>query len=120
MDEKILIEKAYEAIEQAKASGGKLRKGSNEATKAVEKGIAKLVVVAKDTNPPEVIMHLRPLCESKKILFIEVPNKVELGRAAGLAVGSSAIAIVQEGNAKDIINQIKKALVSEKDGSEEK
>ncbi|MBT3324587.1 50S ribosomal protein L7ae [archaeon] len=118
MDEKILVEKAYEAIEMAKASGGKIRKGSNEATKAIEKGIAKLVVVAKDTNPPEVIMHLKHLCKDKKALYIEVPSKVELGRAAGLPVGSSAVAIVQEGNAKTVLKQIEKAL-GEEDGSKE-
>ncbi len=50
MDEKQLAEKAYEAIEVAKNSG-KLKRGTNETTKAIEKGIAKLVVVAKDTNP---------------------------------------------------------------------
>ena len=44
-DEKIEI--AYEAVEKAKASG-KIKKGTNEVTKAVEKGIAKLVVVAED------------------------------------------------------------------------
>ena len=31
--------------------------------KAIEKGNAKLVAVAKDANPPEVVMHIPMLCE---------------------------------------------------------
>ena len=44
-------EKVFQTIEIAKSTG-KLRKGSNEVTKALEKGDAKLVVVAKDVTPP--------------------------------------------------------------------
>lgn len=106
-------EKIYEIIEHVKTSG-KLKKGTNEVTKAVEKGIAKLVVYAKDVNPPEVIMHLTPLCKDKGVPCYSVPSKTELGTAAGLPVGTSAIAVVQEGDAK---NQIKK-LTGEKDGKE--
>ncbi len=109
MDEKQLIEKAYEAVELAKGSG-KLRKGSNETTKAVEKGIAKLVVVAKDTQPQEIIMHLQPLCEEKKVAMIIVPSKNELGTAAGLPVSCTAVTIIQEGDAKKVIAEIVKNL----------
>ncbi|HIH38865.1 50S ribosomal protein L7Ae [Candidatus Woesearchaeota archaeon] len=98
-------EKAYEAVELAKATG-KIRKGTNEATKAVEKGTAKLVVVAKDVSPPEVVMHLPLICKEKHVLCIEVPSKEELGAAAGLQVGTSAVAIVEEGEAKDIIKEL--------------
>ena len=105
MDEKQLAEKAYEAVEIAKTSG-KLKRGTNEVTKTVEKGLAKLVVVAKDTTPAEIIMHLGPLCKEKKVPLVNVPSKVELGTAAGMPIGASAIAIVQEGEAKNIIKQI--------------
>ena len=47
---KEVIEKVFEAIEIAKTSG-KIKKGANEVTKAVEKATAKLAVVAKDVNP---------------------------------------------------------------------
>ncbi len=117
MDEKQLIEKGYEAVELAKASG-KLRKGSNEVTKAIEKGQAKLVVYAEDTNPKEIIMHLSPLCKERGTLCLAVPSKTELGAAAGIPVGCTAVAIVQEGDAKLTIAQIAKARGSE-DGAEE-
>ena len=99
-------DQAYEAVEIAKATG-KIRKGSNETTKAIERGIAKLVVYAKDVQPPEVIMHLPLLCKEKGILCIEVPSKEELGAAAGIDVPTAAIAIVDEGDAKDLIKKMK-------------
>ena len=89
-------DQAYENIELAKKSG-KIKKGTNEVTKAAERGIAKLVVVAKDVSPQEVILHLKPLCEEKKIPFVEVDSREELGAAAGLQVSTSAVAIIQEG-----------------------
>ena len=102
---KELADKAYEAVEIAKKTG-KIRKGSNETTKAVEKNMAKLVVVAKDVKPLEVVMHLPPLCEEKSIPLVVVPSKEELGAAAGLAVPTAAVAIVQEGDAKNLIKEI--------------
>ncbi len=117
MDEKQLVEKAYEAVEAAKASG-KLKKGSNEVSKAVEKGTAKLVVAAQDTQPAEIILHLQPLCAQKKVPFVAVPSKVELGTAAGLPVSCAAVTIVQEGDAKKIIEEIAKAQGT--NGAEEK
>ncbi len=92
----ITQEKAYESIELAKKSG-KIKKGTNEVTKSVERGTAKLVVVAKDISPQEIILHLKPLCEEKSIPFVEVDSREELGAAAGLQVSTSAVAVLQEG-----------------------
>jgi len=49
---KELVDKIYEVIETAKTTG-KVIKGTNETTKAIERGKAKLVVIAKDVSPPE-------------------------------------------------------------------
>lgn len=92
-------EDILEIIETARDTG-KIRKGINEATKAVERGIAKLVVVAEDVDPKEITMHLPPLCEEKNIPLRAVPSKNELGRAAGLDVPSAAIAVVDAGEAR--------------------
>ena len=105
MADKDVIENVYEAIEVAKATG-KLRKGTNEATKAIEKGEAKLVAVAKDVTPPEIIMHIPLIAKEKGIPCVEVTSKEELGAAAGINVGTSSVAIVQEGEAKDLIKKI--------------
>lgn len=101
--------KAYEAVEMARDTGT-VRKGTNEATKAIEKGEATLVVIAEDVDPEEVVMHLPMLCEEKRVPFVYVPLKAELGKASGLSVSCAAIAIARPGNAdaaiKDIIARL--------------
>ncbi|MEA2037309.1 MAG: ribosomal L7Ae/L30e/S12e/Gadd45 family protein [Nanoarchaeota archaeon] len=103
-DDKI-VDKTYEAIETAKATG-KLKKGTNEVTKVIEKQEAKLVITAKDVSPPEITMHIPLLCEEKGIPHVEVPSKEELGAAAGIEKPTAAVAIVQEGEAKKVIKEI--------------
>lgn len=112
------IEKVYEAIEIAKSSG-KIKKGSNEVTKAIERGTAKLVAIAKDVSPPEITMHIPLLCKEKGILCFEVTNKQELGASAGLSVPTTAIAIINEGDAKKHLAELK-ADSQEKSKAEEK
>ena len=88
-----------EMVEIARETG-KIRKGINETTKAVERSVAKAVVVAEDVDPPEITMHLGPLCDEKKIALYKVPSRNELGRAAGLDVSTASVAIVDAGEAK--------------------
>lgn len=102
---KELSEKVHEAIEIAKATG-KIKKGANEVTKAIERGTAKLVAIAKDVSPPEITMHIPLLAQEKGIPCIEVASKEELGAAAGLSVGTAAVAVTQEGEAKELIKEI--------------
>jgi len=102
---KELIDKVYEAIEVAKATG-KIRKGTNEATKVIEKGQAKLVVIAKDVNPPEITMHIPLLAEEKGVPCVQVPSKEELGASAGIDVPTGSVTIIQEGEAKQLIKEI--------------
>lgn len=97
-------EKAYEAIEIAKSTG-KIKKGSNEVTKHIERGTAKLVVIAKDVSPPEVIMHIPLLCKEKGVPFVEVPSREELGAAAGIQVGTAAVCITEPGEAKKLLKE---------------
>jgi len=102
---KEIIQKAYEAIEVAKKTG-KIKKGTNEVTKSLERGMAKLVVVAKDVNPQEIVMHLPALCEEKSVPLIPVPSKEELGAVTGLQVSAVSVAIIEEGNAKDLVKDL--------------
>ena len=101
-----LADKALEAIEVAKNTG-KIRKGTNEVTKVLERGQAKLVVIAKDVNPQEIVMHIPLLAKEKNVPCISVETKEELGSAAGLSVGTSAVAVIEEGNASKLINELK-------------
>ncbi|MDI6806805.1 MAG: 50S ribosomal protein L7Ae [Candidatus Aenigmarchaeota archaeon] len=106
---KELADKVLQAVEMAKNTG-KVRRGVNETTKAVEKGVAKLVVMAMDVDPEEIVMHLPVLSEEKKVPYIYVPSKLELGRASGINVASSAIAIVEPGEGKDLLEEIVEKL----------
>ena len=100
---------AYEIIEKARDTG-KISKGSNEATKQVERSQAKLVVMAEDVTPEEILAHMPVLCEEKNIPYAYVPSKEELGSAAGLHVGTAAVAVINPGKDKAGIENIAKKL----------
>lgn len=42
-----------------------LKKGANEATKALNRNRAEFIVMAADTQPLEILLHLPLLCEDK-------------------------------------------------------
>ncbi|MCW4035294.1 MAG: 50S ribosomal protein L7Ae [Candidatus Bathyarchaeota archaeon] len=96
---------AYEALRIANQSGS-VRIGTNETTKAVERGVAKLVVIAEDVDPPEVVAHLPLLCEERKIPYVFVPSREKLGVSSGIEVSSAAAAIAEVGEAVSLIKEI--------------
>lgn len=100
-----VVSKTYEALQLAKQSGT-IRKGSNEVTKSVERGLATFVVVAEDVEPEEVVVHIPGLCEQKKIPYSYVPSKSDLGKSIGLNVPCTAIAVENAGNAANAIKDI--------------
>jgi large subunit ribosomal protein L7Ae len=106
---KELADNAYEAIESASKTG-KVHRGVNETTKTVERGQAKLVVMAADVTPEEILMHLPVLCHEKNVPYIYVPSKMELGKASGIEVPSASIAISAEGDAKKLVSELAKKL----------
>jgi large subunit ribosomal protein L7Ae len=89
----------YETIEKARKTG-KIEKGTNEVTKAIERAVAKMVVFAADVEPKEIVQHLPLLCKEKSIPCEEVDSKQKLGVAAGLNVGCASVAIIESGDAK--------------------
>jgi len=101
--------KALEALEIARDTG-KIKKGANEATKAIERSLATLVLIGADVEPEEIVMHLGPLCEEKKIPFVYINKQNDIGAASGLEVGSTAAAIVKPGKAKDLIDEVAKQI----------
>jgi large subunit ribosomal protein L7Ae len=115
---KDLVNAVYEAMRVAKQSG-KVRKGTNETTKAIERGISKLVVIAEDVEPPEVVAHLPILCEERNAPFIFVPSKQQLGASIGIDVGSAAATIIDAGEAQHIVEQVVTSIGSLKGGKKE-
>jgi large subunit ribosomal protein L7Ae len=100
-----LAAKSLEALEMARDTG-RIKKGTNEATKAIERGIARLVIVGEDVQPPEIVAHIPPLCEEKKTPYIYVKKQTEIGSAVGLGVKSAAAAIVEPGKGKELVEEI--------------
>lgn len=100
-----LQEDVIEAVEVARDTGS-VKKGTNETTKAIERGNAELVVIAEDVQPEEIVMHLPELADEKDIPFVFVNSQDEIGRASGLQVGSAAAAIVDPGQARETVDEI--------------
>lgn len=102
---KDLADKVLQLLEMARNSG-KIRKGTNEATKAIEKSAAQIVVIAEDVEPEEIVMHLPALCDEKKIPYVFVPSKQDLGRSAGIDKAMAAAAIVDAGEGKNLLKEV--------------
>jgi len=62
-----------------------LKKGANEATKTLNRGIAELIILTADTEPLEILLHLPLLCEEKNVPYIFVESKAALGRACNVS-----------------------------------
>ncbi len=97
----------YTIIEKAQKTG-KVEKGTNEVTKAIERGTAKFVVYAQDVEPKEIIQHIPLLCKEKSIPCEEVDSKKKLGISVGLNVATSSVAIIEPGEAEKQIPVLKK------------
>ena len=110
-----LVSPIYEALRVASETG-KVKKGTNEATKAIERGVSKLIIIAEDVEPPEVVAHLPILCEERGSSYAFVPSKQELGKALGIEVTSAAAAILDSGDAQHIINEVVASIEKIKGG----
>jgi len=99
----------YNLIEKAKKTG-KIEKGTNEVTKAVELGTAKFVAYAADVEPKEIVAHLPVLCQEKGIPFAEVDSKKKLGYSVGIPVPTASIAIIDAGEVSSDIVKLKQKI----------
>jgi large subunit ribosomal protein L7Ae len=115
---KEVADAAYEALQIA-AKTGTVRKGTNETTKAVERAQAKLVVIAEDVDPPEVVAHLPLLCEERKIPYVYVPSKEKLGDAVGIDVSAASACIINEGDAGGLVKEIVKRIEQIRKGAKQ-
>jgi len=79
-----LSTKILNLIQQA-ANYQQLRKGANEATKTLNRGLSEFIVMAADAEPLEILLHLPLLCEDKNVPYVFVRYKQALGRACGVS-----------------------------------
>ena len=98
-------DKTYQVVELARDSG-KVRKGTNEVTKIVERGDALLVVMAEDVQPEKILAHMPLLCEEKSIPYSYVASKQELGVASGLGKATASIAVLDAGKGKPALDEL--------------
>ncbi len=94
-----------------------LKKGANEATKTLNRGISELIIMAADTEPLEILLHLPLLCEDKNVPYVFVPSKVALGRACGVSRPVVSCSILSNESSQlasqitNIRNQIEQLLI---------
>ncbi len=100
-----IAEKALQLVQVASETG-KVRVGTNEVTKSSERAEAKLVVMAEDVDPVEILVHIPMLCEEKRIPYIYVPKKQRLGQSAGLSKSAASVAVVEAGEAKALLEEL--------------
>nr|XP_033785253.1 NHP2-like protein 1 isoform X1 [Geotrypetes seraphini] len=89
-----------------------LRKGANEATKTLNRGIAEFIVMAADAEPLEIILHLPLLCEDKNVPYVFVRSKQALGRACGVSrpVVACSVTIKEGSQLKPQIQSVQQAI----------
>jgi len=93
-----LTQKILELVQQA-SNYKQLRKGANEATKTLNRGISEFIVMSADAEPLEILLHLPLLCEDKNVPYVFVRSKQALGRACGVSRAVIACSVtVNEGS----------------------
>merc|ERR1711998_711415 len=95
-------------IQQA-ANYKQLKKGANEATKTLNRGISEFIVLAADTEPLAILLHLPLLCEDKNVPYVFVPSRQALGRACGVSrsVISCSVTVNEGSQLKPQIDTLK-------------
>ncbi|CAL6390301.1 unnamed protein product [Bathycoccus prasinos] len=89
-----------------------LKKGANEATKTLNRGICEFIVLAADTEPLEILLHLPLLAEDKNVPYVFVPSKQALGRACGVSrpVISASVTTNEGSQLKTSIESLKQNI----------
>lgn len=105
------LEKKLLDLAENSYRSGKIKKGTNEVIKSVERGESKFVIISEDVSPPEVVYYLPMLCDERKVPFGYVKKKSDLGAKVGIASAAS-ISVVDYGKNEDAY----KSIVTEVNG----
>lgn len=103
-------------VQQA-ANYKQLKKGANEATKTLNRGTAEIIILAADTEPLEILLHLPLVCEDKNIPYVFVKSRTALGRACGVNRSVIACSVTsKEGSQlnsqiQDLKDQVEQILI---------
>ena len=105
------LSKVILGLVQQASNYKQLKKGANESTKTLNRGISEFVILAADAKPLAILLHLPLLCEDKNTPYVFVPNKVALGRACGVARPVIACSITSN-EGSQLANQIANVKLS--------
>ena len=100
MADEALAQQILDLVQQA-GHYRQLKKGANETTKTLNRGTSELIVLAGDTSPLAILLHLPLLCEDKNVPYVYVPSKVALGRACGVSRAVIAASITTNVSDRD-------------------
>lgn len=75
-------------------------------TKSINRGTCELAVLAADTEPLAIILHIPLICEDKGVPYVYVPSKTLLGRACGVSRAVIA-ASISSNELSELSGQIK-------------
>ncbi|KAI9691293.1 MAG: RNA binding protein snu13 [Bogoriella megaspora] len=100
-----LTQEILDVVQQAH-NYRQLKKGANEATKTLNRGVSEVIVLAADASPLAIILHLPLLCEDKNVPYVYVPSKMALGRAAGVSRAVVSVSITSN-EASDLMSSIR-------------
>merc|ERR1711907_229762 len=96
-------EKKQKGDEVKTAKPHTLKFGLNHVTSLVENGEAKLVVIAHDVDPIELVLWLPNLCRSKNIPYLIVKDKARLGKVCRQSTASCvAVTEVEKADNHDL------------------
>ena len=86
-----------------------IKKGANEATKTLNRGISDLIIIAADAKPLEIVLHLPLLCEDKNVPYVFVESQKLLGRSCGVSRPVIAVSILNKTpeNLKKTVEKLK-------------
>ena len=86
-----------------------IKKGANEATKTLNRGISDLIIIAGDAKPLEIVLHLPLLCEDKNVPYVFVESQKLLGRSCGVSRPVIAVSILNKTpeNLKKTVEKLK-------------
>lgn len=111
-----LAKEIYALTGQAENSK-QVKKGANESTKTLNRGLSKLIILAADTEPLEILLHLPLLCEDKNVPYVFVPSREALGRACNVSRPVVACSLIHKDGSQltskleDVCHQIEKLLI---------
>ncbi|CAH1156219.1 unnamed protein product [Phaedon cochleariae] len=107
MASKKLAKKCYKLVKKAVKQKTFIRVGLKDVQRRIRKGETGIVLFAGDIYPIEIMCHLPVVCEKRKIPYVYVPSRKDLGAALGVKRGCVTVLIRSHDDYSDTFNELK-------------